>query len=135
MQFNGTVSEKWNIVLRYSWKRCCMHSPCTSSLISTVSGSMRAILLTLHVNVAPNSSRVICISSKLLPVPILPLVIVDELVAEIKQFISLDQYENSTFMLSCTCELRNKAFLFGGRLAKVVTGRIPLSSYRIKSVL
>lgn len=69
-----------------------MYLPCTFGLMSTASGSMRAILLTLHVNVAPNSSRVICISSKLLPVPAPVSVIVDELVAEMEQFIFLDKH-------------------------------------------
>lgn len=68
--------------------RVYMYLPCTSGLISMVSGSTRAILLTLHVNVAPNSFRVICISSKLLPVPNPVSVMVDELVAEMEQYIS-----------------------------------------------
>ena len=58
-----------------------------SKLMSTVSGSTSAILLTLHVNVAPNSSRVICISSKLLPVPIPVSVTVLEFVAKIEYFL------------------------------------------------
>jgi len=58
-----------------------VYLPCISGLISTVNGSINAILLTLHVNVAPNSFLVIFMTSKLLLVPI-PSVTVDELIPE-----------------------------------------------------
>lgn len=58
------------------------HLPWTSSLMSTVRGSTRAVLLTLHVKVVLSSSRVICICSKLLAFPIPLSAIVVKLDAE-----------------------------------------------------